>query len=190
MNDKAPNLPGNSEMPIQITEKVGFPPTKTDKERLMVRTKPTPWEQFIPWFLTLACTVSLICIAWFLISNVTWFKEGAFNTNEMSNDYRLYIYHLHLSMIKRSVGLFSGFAMMFVGAAVCFYVVKNKTNLGVTSQSISLNLVTASPGIIAMVLGCSLIMFSIWSKDTFDPLPLGNKGVQGIPKPTVPETGN
>lgn len=153
------------------------------RQRAVAKQQINAWEQLIPWFLTIACTISLICIAWFLTDNIGWFKENAFDTTDLNNDYRLYVYHLHLSMIKRSVGLFSGFAMMFVGAAVCFYIVKSKTNVGVTSTNISFNLVTASPGIIAMVLGGSLIIFSIWSKDSFDPLPLGQKGkIEDKPK--------
>jgi hypothetical protein len=70
-------------------------------------------------------------------------------------------------MIKRSVGLFSGFAMMFVGVSVCFYVVKTKTDVVFKSNALSINLITASPGIIAMILGATLIMFTIWSKDIF-----------------------
>lgn len=125
------------------------------------------WERVIPWFLTVACTISLISIALFLILNVQWFKASVFDQAHITNSYKIYVYHMHLSMIKRSVGLFSGFAMMFVGASVCFYIVKAKTDVGFKSQTFSLNLITTSPGIIAMVLGASLIMFAIWSKDDF-----------------------
>ncbi|HEV7843902.1 MAG TPA: hypothetical protein VGO69_09395 [Pyrinomonadaceae bacterium] len=138
--------------------------------------KESDWEKIIPWFLTVSCTLSLICIALFLILNVEWFKASVFNQVTVTSSYKIYVYHMHLSMIKRSVGLFSGFAMMFVGASVCFYIVKAKTDVGFKAQTFSLNLMTTSPGIIAMVLGASLIMFTIWSKDEFpspdtDPLP-------------------
>jgi hypothetical protein len=131
--------------------------------------KASSWEQVIPWFLTVACTLSLISIALFLILNVEWFKASVFTQANLTNSYKIYVYHMHLSMIKRSVGLFSGFAMMFVGASVCFYIVKAKTDVGFKAQDFSLNLITASPGIIAMLLGASLIMFTIWSKDDFPP---------------------
>ncbi|HVF42372.1 MAG TPA: hypothetical protein VM936_05160 [Pyrinomonadaceae bacterium] len=124
----------------------------------------------------MSCTLSLVCIALFLILNVEWFKSSVFNQVTVTSAYKIYVYHMHLSMIKRSVGLFSGFAMMFVGASVCFYIVKAKTDVGFKAQNFSLNLITTSPGIIAMVLGASLIMFTIWSKDEFpspdtEPLP-------------------
>jgi hypothetical protein len=139
-------------------------------------SKESDWERIIPWFLTVACTLSLVSIAFFLILNVEWFKASVFNQVNVTSSYKIYVYHMHLSMIKRSVGLFSGFAMMFVGASVCFYIVKAKTDVGFKAQTFSLNLITTSPGIIAMVLGASLIMFTIWSKDDFpspntDPLP-------------------
>jgi hypothetical protein len=83
------------------------------------RDRDSNWESVIPWFLTVACTVSLVSIALFLILNVEWFKASVFDQVTVTNAYKIYVYHMHLSMIKRSVGLFSGFAMMFVGASVC-----------------------------------------------------------------------
>jgi hypothetical protein len=146
------------------------------RKRNPQQIKQSDWERVIPWFLTVASTLALIAIALFLILNVEWFKASVFNQATVTNSYRIYVYHMHLSMIKRSVGLFSGFAMMFVGAGVCFYIVKAKTDVGFKAQPFSLNLITTSPGIIAMVLGAGLIMFTIWSKDDFpppdsDPLP-------------------
>jgi hypothetical protein len=145
------------------------------------------WERVIPWFLTIACTVSLISIALFLILNVEWFKADVFRQATVTNSYKIYIYHMHLSMIKRSVGLFSGFAMMFVGASVCFYVVKAKTDVGFKAQNFSLSLITTSPGIIAMILGASLIMFTIWSKDDFPSPDTDNLPalIQPQPEPTT-----
>lgn len=144
-------------------------PSEVVKHVEAAREPVSEWERVIPWFLTAACTLSLISIAFFLIFNVEWFKANVFDQANVTNSYKIYVYHMHLSMIKRSVGLFSGFAMMFVGASVCFYVVKAKTDVAFKAQNISLNLITTSPGIIAMILGAALIMFTIWSKDEFPP---------------------
>jgi len=160
------------------------PKKESRLSKAFIRKKESEWERVIPWFLTIACTISLISIALFLILNVEWFKTGAFDHVNITNSYKIYIYHLHLSMIKRSVALFSGFAMMFVGASVCFYIVKTKTDVGFKGQNFSLNLITASPGIIAMILGASLIMFTIWSKDEF-PAPGGD-----LPPVIQPENNN
>lgn len=127
------------------------------------------WENAIPWFLTIASSLVLITIAYYLMDNVLWFRETAINDFTKENDkYLMHIYHLHISMIKRSVGLFSGFAMMFLGVAVAFYTVKKHTKIDIQSQNMTFGLVTASPGIVAMVIGAFLITHSISSKDHFE----------------------
>jgi hypothetical protein len=136
------------------------------------------WERYIPWFLTIASFLVLCSIAWFLIENILWFRNSVFVGPQVDLTYRMHIFHLHISMIKRSVGLFSGFALLFVGAGVSFYSVKTSTAVDVSSQPVSLKLATFSPGIIAMILGTALLMFTIASKDEFPayqgPLPPTN----------------
>ncbi len=132
--------------------------------------KQSPWETAIPWFLTVASTLTLIALGWFLTSNIFWFKDQAVLHGAKADlEYQIYIYHMHSSMIKRSVGLFTGFALIFLGTGVAFYSVKNLTKLNATGSGISIGLATASPGIIAMITGSVLIMFSIASKDEFPP---------------------
>jgi hypothetical protein len=70
-------------------------------------------------------------------------------------------------MIKRSVGLFSGFALLFLGVAIVFYSLKTTQSLHIKNASLSANIATASPGIIAMVLGVVLLLTTITSKDIF-----------------------
>jgi hypothetical protein len=127
----------------------------------------TRWERYIPWFLTVASFLVLCSIAWFLIENIFWFRNSVSIGSQTDLGYRMHIFHLHIAMIKRSVGLFSGFALLFVGAGVSFYSVKSSTAVDVTSHPVSLKLATFSPGIIAMILGTALLMFTIASKDEF-----------------------
>ena len=136
----------------------------------------TNWERYIPWFLTVASTLVLIAIGFFLINNINWFKEGVFqNEADLNLEYKVYAYQMHLSMIKRSVGLFSGFAIMFLGSGVSFYSLKKQSTLNLEGAGIAANLVTASPGIIAMVLGAFLIITTIKSKDNFPTFEESNK---------------
>lgn len=138
--------------------------------------KQTSWEIYIPWFLTVASTLVLIAIGLFLIVNFNWFKNGVFENNANLNlEYKVYAYQMHLSMIKRSVGLFSGFAIMFLGTGVVFYTIKQQTTLNLESAGVTANLVTASPGIIAMILGFFLIIGTINSKDDFPSFEDSNK---------------
>ncbi len=128
------------------------------------------WQQYIPWFLTIACTAVLIIIGKFLVGNIEWYKESVFNSEvEQVTDpeYRFYAYHLHLSMIKRSVGLFSGFAVMFLGLGVAFFTLKNNANFEAEGAGFTAKLVTASPGLVALVVGAYLIITTINSKDEF-----------------------
>ena|SRR5215212_2324901 len=192
------NSPHSLKNPAPVEEATILPGTEPEKEATNSKDdiqtigveqdeKESSWERIIPWFLTAACTISLISIAVFLILNVEWFKGSVFSQVHITNSYKIYVYHMHLSMIKRSIGLFSGFAMMFVGASVCFYIVKAKTDVGFKAHNLSLNLMTTSPGIIAMILGASLIMFTIWSKDDF-PGPETDSGppvLQPEPEPTA-----
>lgn len=131
---------------------------------------PNKWSSSVPWFLTIMSTIVLIALAIFLISNIEWYKNSVFDIEEASNGtYRMRAYDIHLSMIKRSVGLFAGFATMFLGLGVAYYTIKQKTELGIISGQWTANLATASPGIIAVVVGGYLIIATIQSKDEFLP---------------------
>lgn len=128
------------------------------------------WNRFVPWFLTIACTLVLIVIGVFLIKNIQWYKESVFDVqvSEVNNpEYRFYAYHLHLSMIKRSIGLFSGFAIMFLGLGVAFFTLKESTNIDAKGAGFSAKIATASPGIVALLVGAYLIISTINSKDHF-----------------------
>lgn len=137
------------------------------KETFISRTK---WEIQIPWFITIASTLTLIVVGFFLINNIEWFKQSVFNEKilERNNpEYRFYTYQMHLSMIKRSVGLFSGFAIMFLGMGVAFYSMKEKIAGEFKTVSLSGSIATTSPGIIAILVGGYLIISTIKSKDEF-----------------------
>lgn len=99
-----------------------------DQNAALSTMKINNWKDFAPWFLTIACAFTLLFIGVFLVKNINWYKESVFNDQikEINNpEYRFYAYHLHLSMIKRSIGLFSGFAIMFLGLGVAFYTLKD-----------------------------------------------------------------
>jgi hypothetical protein len=134
--------------------------------------KPHSWKDFAPWFLTITCTLTLIVIGLFLETNINWYKNTVFN-NSISEantpEFRFYAYHLHLSMIKRSIGLFSGFAIMFLGMGVAFYTLKDTTTIDGQTKVLSMKLATASPGIVALIVGAYLIVSTINSKDYFPP---------------------
>jgi len=127
------------------------------------------WEKWIPWYLTVASTVVLYFIADFLLDNIDWFVTSMQASTAWSYDgYQVQMYHLHNSLIKRSIGFFAGFSALFVGLAVSFYTVKEQTKLSAKdTSSLSMTLATNSPGIVAMVLGVVLIVTSITSKDSF-----------------------
>ncbi|MDW7694447.1 hypothetical protein R9C00_06830 [Flammeovirgaceae bacterium SG7u.111] len=70
-------------------------------------------------------------------------------------------------MIKRSIGLFSGFAIMFLGLGVAFFTLKENTTLSSDGFGFTTKVATASPGIIALLVGTYLIISTINSKDHF-----------------------
>lgn len=126
------------------------------------------WEDVAPWFLTIASTVTLACIAWFLVENILWFRAHALIPADFARPtYRLHVHHLHLAMIKRSVGLFSGFALLFLGTGVVFYTMRTTYAAQVQSAAMSAAVASASPGILAMALGVVLLLGTIASKDDF-----------------------
>jgi hypothetical protein len=152
------------------------------------------WSRFAPWFLSIACSITLFAIGYFLIENITWFKETIFKTDSLiPNQYRIYAYHMHLSMVKRSVGLFSGFAILFLGLSVAFFTLKENTNVDVKSTSLSLTLASASPGIIVMFLGTFILTISITSKDNFpaymdDDIPVSSEQLNQLKNIPLPDT--
>lgn len=126
------------------------------------------WEQTAPWYMTIASTVVLALLAYYLVANIEWFKATAEDASAWDGaDYRIYIHHLHLSMMKRSVAMFSGVAALLIGCAVSLYSVQTTTNLGAGGGGWSVKLATASPGIVSMVIGAILIGISVTSKDHF-----------------------
>lgn len=159
------------------------------------------WNKVIPWFLTIASSVVLTAIAIFLVVSIQWFKESALDEHihqVNTSKHRLDVYFLYMSMIKRSVGLFSGFAIMFLGMAAAFFTLKDNINIKAGNSTFSTQLVTASPGIVALLMGGYLIIATIQSKDHFAPygndtVVIKNNGkdknaVNRVTAPRVPET--
>lgn len=125
------------------------------------------WDSAIPWFTTAMSVVLLIALAAFLVENIFWFRANARVADPPDAAYLLYVFQLHSSLIKRSVGLLSGFSMLFIGTSIVFYTARNRTAGSATIHGVTLQLATYSPGIVAMVLGATLVAFTIQSKDTF-----------------------
>jgi hypothetical protein len=126
------------------------------------------WETIIPWFLTIGSSITLISIAFFLIQNIEWFKTNVFNHVSPDNaEFRIYAFQMHLAMIKSSIGLFSGFALIFLGTGVIFFSVKKISNLNVEAENVKFTLATAYPGLIALLLGVIMVLFTIGSKNEF-----------------------
>jgi hypothetical protein len=149
----------------------------------MAKEEKTKWELGIPWFTTAVSFIMLVVLGIFLVRNIEWFKASVFATEIVERndpEYRFYAYHMHLSMIKRSVGLFTGFAIMFIGMGVIFFTIKEKIEGQFTTPSFSANLVTASPGLIALVVGGYLIISSIQSKDEFPPFESQTHSSRGL----------
>jgi hypothetical protein len=144
----------------------------------------TDWSKFAPLLITIPSFITLMMIGLFLNANITWFKSTVFDSaiyDVNTPGYRIYAHQLHLSMVKRSIGLFSGFAIMFLGMGVSFYSLKDVTTIDGQGSGISMKLVTTSPGIIALIVGAYLILSTIKSKDIF---PLYNDGsLQEIEQP-------
>ncbi len=125
---------------------------------------------FAPWFLTFACTAMLIVIGYFLVENIQWYKASVFSSSIVDVNqprYRLHAYHLHLGVLKRSVGLFTGFAIMFLGLGVAFFTLRNNSTLDASTGGLSVKLVTASPGLMALIVGAFIITSTINSKDSY-----------------------
>ena len=140
----------------------------------------TTWGRIIPWALTVSCLVVLAIIGNFLIENIEWYKNTVFNTRLDPIQvpiYKIHAYHIHVSMIKRSVGLFSGFAIMFLGLGVAFFSLRNRTDAEMKSDLWTLKVATASPGIIALLIGGIITMYTVGSKDNFAPYPLVKRKV-------------
>jgi len=126
---------------------------------------PSNWEKFVPWYLTAISAVLLVGIGWFILSNIYWLRGHMFTTEVDDLSYRAHQYFLLISSIRRSAGLFAGIALMLLGVGIVFYVARSSSKLDMNLHGVSLGIVTASPGIIAMALGSFLIAHNTASKD-------------------------
>ena len=121
--------------------------------------------------LAIASISVLIMIAWFLFDSILWFRT---ETSDLFTDdnliFQMNVHHLHVSMVKRSIGLLSGFSLTFLGLGVSFYHARSQSRYSVgVANSFSVEAVSASPGILAIVLGVVLLATTIASKDEFVP---------------------
>ena len=150
----------------------------------------TSWGKYIPWVLSASCIVVLAVIGYFLIENIQWYKDTVFCIdliNAQEPVYRIHAYHIHMSMMKNSVGLFSGFAIMFLGLGVAFYSLRKPIDLDVKSNIWSVSIATASPGIIALLMGGTIIMFTIQNKSSFASYPVIYENYSRVNKNQEPE---
>ena len=126
------------------------------------------WGRSAPWTTTVVSVVVLVALAVFLVENVYWFRTTALDSAAATDPaYLLYVFQLHGSLLKRAVGLFVGFSLVFLGSSMVFYTLRRTTSFEGASTGLSAKLSTASPGIVTMVLGAALVAFTISSKDQF-----------------------
>ncbi len=130
------------------------------------------WRNFAPWFLTITSTVVMVGLGYFLVSNIEWYKDTAFNTENSlfcldSQKNILERFHLHSSLIKRSVSMFAGVGVLLIGLGVSFYTIDRMTHTKISTGGLAFQLATASPGIVALFIGAVLIITTLTSKDTF-----------------------
>ncbi|MEO1638888.1 MAG: hypothetical protein AAFU41_06520 [Pseudomonadota bacterium] len=124
------------------------------------------WERFVPWYLTLISAFVLVGIGWFLVDHISWLRGHMFDPATDENlSYRSHQYFLLVSTMRRSAGLFAGISIVLLGIGVVFYVARDRSKLDVSWGGVTLGIVTASPGIIAMALGTFLIAHNTASKD-------------------------
>jgi hypothetical protein len=130
------------------------------------------WERSAPWFMTIASAVVICAIGFFLIDNMNWFKTNAIVTGQTYTEiYKIHTFHLFISTLKRLIGFFAAFCLIFIGTGVAIYAMKGKTVIAGENKDYKITLATASPGIIAMVLGVILMCITITSKDSFPDFP-------------------
>lgn len=131
--------------------------------------------------LAVLCLSVLCKIYDFLTSNIEYFKAAAFKTsgndlsnpsmfdkfNQMDRSYQIQIFHLHNSLVKRSVGFITGFSVLLIGFAISFHSIKSLIKVEGEAYDFKTSISTQSPGIIALIVGTAIVMFTIGSKDTF-----------------------
>jgi hypothetical protein len=128
--------------------------------------------------LPILCAAAFIYEGIFLYQSMNWYETKYGNVGENPDlAYRIYVLLIHTSMVRRSLGIFSGSAILTIGMSIALYTVRQMNRLNLGSRSVTVSIVTASPGLVAMVIGALLIAFSIASKDQF---PAYTQGAQKI----------
>ncbi|MFA6013275.1 MAG: hypothetical protein WC799_25015, partial [Desulfobacteraceae bacterium] len=136
------------------------------------------WIKFIPWFMTITSTIVMLSIGYFLIENMNWFKNISEKPGfEYTELYQIHIFHLFISTLKRLIGFFASFCLIFIGTGASIYAMKQASSMTGESKDFKISLITTSPRIIAMVLGVILMSITIINKDSFPDFD-GDKYVQ------------
>lgn len=127
------------------------------------------WNNTIIWIISLCCIGNLLFSSYYFFINVEWFKSSAFSPDiEYVNtgEYRTYIFHMQMRLLIRSVGLLSGSSIMMLGMASIFYLWTRETQVAAEHDSFKFSIVSASPGLLAILIGGILLIATIKSKDT------------------------
>lgn len=136
------------------------------------------WSTFAYWLVSASSMAAVISIGWFLVTNIEWFKANAIPSGPgYGPEYHMHISHLFLSVLKRSVALFSGFFLMFIGSSILLFISQQQTNVSVENRDLKATLETAAPGMVAMLFGLVLLMHTISSKDEFPPYDAANDAI-------------
>lgn len=134
----------------------------------------TKWNNAIIWIISLSCIINLLFSSYYFFTNVEWFKASAFDPRidvVNTGEYRTYIFHLQLRLMIRSVGLLTGSSIMMLGMASIFYLWTKDTKVDAEHENLKLSLVSASPGLLAILIGGIVLIATINSKDTFPAFP-------------------
>lgn len=144
------------------------------------------WDKEVLYGLILLFSIALILLFIFLICDIFSSKNYSLPATKPTSyeSYTIYRYIymniLHTNMIKRSVGLFCGFAIMLFGNIISFYVGKKQIKILALSDILKENtkystksdknkiaaaVIIISPAITTLIVGALIMIFSIYSQD-------------------------
>jgi hypothetical protein len=153
----------------------------------METNKPTIWQNTIPIFIAVSCIFMLGFMIFFLYKNLFWFQAHALDTANINfnDEYKLSVFVIQNNIINKSSGLLAGFTIMVLGLSSAFYTLKDASKIKLESSNISATILTTSPGIIAMLLGC---IISITTLTSSEELPKYKKSVNPVNIPSIIDT--
>ncbi|WP_416866769.1 MAG: hypothetical protein ACMVP2_03740 [Imperialibacter sp.] len=127
-------------------------------------------QKLTPRLLLITGTLSIAVVSYYLFMNYLWFKEQVFSDSILCVDHPNYVslsLHMHLSFVKNSLGIFTGFILIFIGFGFSFYSIEKTSDIKLKGAGISFSIISNSPGIIAIVIGAFVLTTSITTQANF-----------------------